>query len=239
MSELRRVLLLLKLAGMLDALDSQAASADFADMGFEERLLALLYAELSRRDNARLQRILKTAKFRVAVNPVQIECLPDRGLSKPFLTEMLTAEWVRHRRNVVISGATGTGKTWLACGLGMAAASKGLQVRYYRASHLYEELAVASAQGIGPRFRLGLLKQSLLIIDDFGLHPIPVNVQADFFDLIEARYKTCSTMFAGQLPFKEWYGFLGNPSAADAFLDRVREQCHFIDLKGESWRKPV
>lgn len=239
MSDLRKVLLQLKLGGMVDAFEAQTVSAEFAEMGFEERFLLLAYAELSRRDNKRLARVLKTAKFRVPVNPVQIECLPDRGLAKPFLSEMLTAEWVRHRRNVVISGATGTGKTWLACGLGMAAATKGLQVRYFRASQLYEELAVASAQGIGPRFRLGLLKQSLLVIDDFGLHPIPVNVQADFFDLIEARDRACSTMFSGQLPFKDWYGFLGNPSAADAFLDRVRAQCHFIELKGESWRKPA
>lgn len=193
---LQGLLLKLKLSGMAEALEHQTNSNVFTGLSFEERATILAEAEISFRDTRKLKRIVRDAKFRHHVQPTEVECVSERGLSEPIFRQLVSADWVRRKRKVIVSGATGTGKSWLACGLGMAAAMRGYSVRYYKASDLMEELALAAAEGRTGRFRLSLLKVDLLVIDDFGLVPMNNSVRGEFFDLIEAREGNCSTMFA-------------------------------------------
>jgi DNA replication protein DnaC len=227
----------LKLTGMVQALEHQSNTSVFNGLSFDERMVLLAEAEISFRDSRRLERTVRDAKFRHHVLPTEVECVAERGLPEPLFRQLVASDWVERKRKVIISGATGTGKSWLACALGMAAAMRGYSVRFFKATALMEELALAAAEGRTGRFRLATLKIDLLIIDDFGLVPMNNSVRGEFFDLIEAREGNCSTMFAGQLPFSEWHGYIEDQTIADAILDRVRSQADFIALKGQSWRE--
>lgn len=228
----------LRLDGMLAALHDEATSSAAQALPFAERLSLLVQREIDWRDERRLQRLLKAAKLKVSSACVQdIDWRSSRGLDRGLITELAGCDWIRSARNVLLTGATGAGKTWLACALAHQAACCGFTVLYARAGRLLEELGVAHGDGSFSRRLAQLAKLDLLLIDDFALAPITSSERNDLLELLDDRVGTRSTIITSQLPVNSWHGWLGEPTAADAILDRIVHQSYRIALKGESLRK--
>jgi len=227
----------LGLQGMADAAEHQAAFTAHADLPFHDRLMHLLQAETVWRDNRRLRRILQAARLKIPAAVEDIDYRPGRGLDRSQISELMTCAWVQKREHLILTGATGTGKTHLACAFGGQAARHGLTVRYARTSQLLEDLAIAHQDGTIGKARAALTRFDLLILDDFGLAPMTELGKQDLLDVIDARTRTASVLLAGQLPFKEWHAYIDNPMVADAILDRVANTSHRIQLGGESMRR--
>lgn len=229
----------LRLHGFGPALETLLSDPAMTKMSFDEKLRYLCEAEISLRETRKLERFVNLAKLPFSVQSHQVECHENRGLDKAYLYDLLNSDWVEHKQKVLISGATGTGKSWLACALGLAAIKKGYSVRYFPASHLFKALVMAAARGSEGKFRLGLQKVRLLIIDDFGTPELPIAARSELYDLIYAREENCSTLFTTQRLFQGWHDYIGDPIIADSIMDRVKSKCHFIDLLGDSWRKSL
>lgn len=228
----------LRLDGMLAALHDEATSSAAQALPFAERLSLLVQREIDWRDERRLQRLLKAAKLKVSSACVQdIDWRSSRGLDRGLITELAGCDWIRSARNVLLTGATGAGKTWLACALAHQAACCGFTVLYARAGRLLEELGVAHGDGSFSRRLAQLAKLDLLLIDDFALAPITSSERNDLLELLDDRVGTRSTIITSQLPVNSWHGWLGDPTVADAILDRIVHQSYRIALKGESLRK--
>jgi DNA replication protein DnaC len=236
MSTLQTLFSDLRLHAFDKGLDDLLADPSMAKLSFEEKLRYLCETEASARNSRKLERLINNAKLRDTVHAHQVQCHKDRGLDEAYFYDLVGSDWVSRSQKVLISGATGTGKSWLACALGLAALKKGFSVRYYSASQLFHDLILAAAAGRAGKFRLGLQKAKLLIIDDFGTPDLPQSARSEFFDLVLSREGICSTLFTTQRLFKGWHDYIGDPIIADAVMDRVRAQCHFIDLLGDSWR---
>jgi DNA replication protein DnaC len=179
----------------------------------------------------------RRANFRHHAEPEDINWDAARGLDKPQIRSLLTGDWVRRGENVLLSGAAGTGKTWLGCGIGHGAIRTGLSVRYFRTNLLLEEIRRAHADGSIARMRKSLSVPQLVILDDFGIAPIPEASKEDLFELLESRCDNSSTMIIGQLAPIEWHSFLDTSHMADAMMDRIVQRSHSIALKGDSLRK--
>ena len=228
----------LRLDGMLAALHDEATSSAAQALPFAARLSLLVQREIDWRDERRLQRLLKAAKLKVSSACVQdIDWRSSRGLDRGLITELAGCDWIRSARNVLLTGATGAGKTWLACALAHQAACCGFTVLYARAGRLLEELGVAHGDGSFSRRLAQLAKLDLLLIDDFALAPITSSERNDLLELLDDRVGTRATIITSQLPVTSWHGWLGDPTVADAILDRIVHQSHRIALKGESLRK--
>ncbi|MBS0576444.1 MAG: IS21-like element helper ATPase IstB [Proteobacteria bacterium] len=227
----------LRLNGMAEALSQQATDGVFAGLAFEPRLQMLVEAEIAHRDNHRYQRILKNARLKVVASPEDIDYRPGRGLDKTVVADLLTCTWIEKHRNVLITGATGTGKTWLACAFGVQAARRGLTVAYRRTARMLEEMAVGHEDGTIAKQRSQLAKAQLLILDDFGLTPLTARGRTDLLEVLDDRSDSGATILLGQMPVKEWHGFINDPALADAILDRLVHSSVKIDLKGESLRR--
>lgn len=227
----------LRLTGMRDGLEHQLTQTTYTELNFEQRLAHLVGAESSHRDSQRLRRLLKNARLKVAAEPEAIDYRPSRGLDRAMTAELLTCGWIERQQNLLITGQTGTGKTWLACAFGVQAARKGLTVAYKRVGRLLEELEVAHADGSLGKLRGHLAKAKLLILDDFGLAPLSTRGRNDLLEILDDRVGSGSTIVAGQMPIKEWHAFINDPALADAILDRLIHSSHKLALKGESMRK--
>lgn len=227
----------LGLHGMAEAVDHQSASTAFSDLPFGDRLMHLLQAENAWRDDRRLTRILKAARLKIPAAVEDIDYRASRGLDRSQVADLMTCAWVRRHEHLLLTGATGTGKTHLACAFGGQAARHGLSVRYVRANQLLEDLAIARIDGAINKARAALAKFDLLILDDFGLAPMTEGGKQDLLDIIDARTRSASLIVAGQLPFKEWHAYIDNPMVADAILDRLASTSHRIQLNGESMRR--
>lgn len=227
----------LRLTGMLSGLEHQLSQPLYADQPFEQRFGQLVDAEASQRDSQRLQRLLRNAKLKVQAEPEAIDFRPGRGLDKAVMGDLLTCGWIERRQNLLMTGQTGTGKTWLACAFGVQAARKGITVGYKRVSRLLEELEIAHADGSLGKLRNQLAKIQLLILDDFGLVALSKRGRSDLLEVLDDRVGTGATIVAGQMPVKEWHSFINDPALADAILDRLIHSSHKIALKGESMRK--
>lgn len=227
----------LGLQGMADAAEHHAASTAYSDLPFHDRLMHLLQAEAAWRDDRRLKRILKAARLKIPAAVEDIDYRPGRGLDRSQISELMTCAWMSKREHLILTGATGTGKTHVACAFGGQAARHGLTVRYARTSQLLEDLAIAHQDGTIGKARAALMRFDLLILDDFGLAPMTELGKQDLLDVIDARTRTASVLLAGQLPFKEWHAYIDNPMVADAILDRVASTSHRIQLGGESMRR--
>jgi DNA replication protein DnaC len=228
----------LRLDGMVHALSDQATSAAAAALAFEERLAVLVQREVDWRDGKRLARLLKAAKLKVGSACIEdIDWRASRGLDRGLLTQLAGCDWLRHGHTVLITGATGVGKTWLACALAQQAARAGFTVLYVRAPRLLEELHVAHGDGSFARRLAQLARIDLLAIDDFAIAPISAAERNDLLELLDDRVGTRATLITSQLPLTAWHEWLSDPTLADAILDRIVHAAHKIALKGESMRK--
>ena len=228
----------LRLDGMVHALADQATSTAATELNFEERLAMLVQREIDWRDGKRLTRLLKAAKLKVASACIEdIDWRGSRGLDRSLVTTLAGCDWLRHGRCVLITGATGVGKTWLACALAQQAARSGFTVLYMRAPRLLEELRVAHGDGSFGRRLAQLARIDLLAIDDFAIAPVTAAERNDLLELLDDRVGTRATLITSQLPVSAWHEWLNDPTLADAILDRIVHAAHKIALKGESMRR--
>jgi DNA replication protein DnaC len=228
----------MKLLGMAAAFERQLAQPQSYDIGFEERFGMLVDAERTSRDDKRLQRLLRNARFKFPQACIEdIKYEPQRGLDKGQIAGLAGCDWVRARQRLIITGATGVGKTWIACAFGQAAARQGLSVVYKRMPPLFEDLKVAHGDGSFSKRIRQLAGADLLILDDWGIKILSTQERHDLLEIIEERHHRCALIIAGQVPIDRWHDFIGNPTIADAILDRVLEQAHRLHIKGESMRK--
>jgi DNA replication protein DnaC len=229
----------LRLDGMVHAIEDQASSTAAAALGFDERLTLLVQREVAWRDNKRVARLLKAARLKVSAACVEdIDWRASRTLDRSLVTALAGGDWLRHAQNLLITGMTGCGKTWLACALAHQAARAGFSVLYVRAARLFDELQVAHGDGSFARRLMQLAKLDLLVIDDFAISPIGAAERNDLLEVLDDRVGSRSTLITSQLPVKAWHTYLDDPTLADAILDRVVHSSHKIELKGKSLRDP-
>ena len=233
LEELRR----LRLNGMADAYAEHIADAETEALSFDERLGLLVDRERSERESRKLSNRLRRARLRQQASIEDIDYAAARGLDKSVIRGLARCRYVEHHENILIVGATGTGKTFLACALAHKACLKGYSVRYERLSRLLESLHIARADGTYPKRVAALAKTDVLLIDDFGLSPIVGSGRNDLLDILEDRNDVRSTIVTSQLPVNEWHAAIGDDTLADAILDRVVHNSHRITLKGDSMRK--
>ncbi len=227
----------LHLTGMLKALGEQQQMAEISCLGFEERLGLLIDRELTERENRRLETRLKKAKLRHCCCVEDLDFKASRGLDKALIISLAACIWIARGLNLLICGPTGIGKSYLACALGHKACLEGYSALYQRLPRLFEELRLAKADGRYGKLMLGYAKTDLLILDDWGLTPMSDPQRRDLLELLEDRYGKRSTIVTSQLPVTAWHEAIGDPTLADAILDRLVHNAYKIELKGNSMRK--
>lgn len=227
----------LKLTGMAAALADQSATPDITDLSFEERLGLLVDREMTERDNRRMSSRLRRAKLRHAAILEDIDYRNSRGLDKGLVQSLASCQWVKEHLNVLITGPTGVGKTWLACALAHKACREGYTAQYVRLTRLLRELAIAKGDGQYSKLLTSLAKVDVLILDDWGLMKLSAENRRDLLEVLEDRHGRRSTIATSQLPIEEWHGIIGDATLADAILDRLVHNAYKINLRGESMRK--
>lgn len=238
MNVLQHQLRQLKLSGVKTALQQQTEQASlYLEQSFEERLSLLFAHEITGREQRRVERLTQQAKFRLKANLNDMDYSANRQLSKDKVRSLAQGEWLKHSHNLLITGATGCGKTYLSCALGHHHCQQEYSVYYFRLKELLEKLFMAQADG-SYRKQINKLKScDLLILDDWGLEPLNAQQRSDLLELIDARYDIKSTMITSQLPVANWYDMIGESTHADAILDRLIHGSIKLELKGESMRK--
>jgi DNA replication protein DnaC len=227
----------LKLTGMVKALSEQMQMPDIADLSFEERLGLLVDRELTERCERRLKTRLRQAKLRLSAQIEDIDYRHPRGLDQSVMRRLATGEWVRERHNVLITGPTGIGKTWLACALAHKACRDGYSVLYLRLPRFLQEMSIAKGDGRYGKVMAAMAKTDLILLDDWGLTPLSDDNRRDLLELLEDRHGRRATLVTSQLPVEHWHEALGDPTLADAILDRLVHNAYKIMLQGESMRK--
>ena len=229
----------LRLDGMVHAIQEQATSTAATALGFDERLTLLVQHEVAWRDDRRVARLLKAAKLKVSSACVEdINWRASRALDRSLIAALAGGDWLRQAQNLLITGMTGCGKTWLACALAHQAARSGFSVLYTRAARLFDELQVTHGDGSFARRLAHLAKLDLLVLDDFAISSMGAPERTDLLELLDDRVGSRSTLITSQLPVKAWHTYLDDPTLADAILDRVVHSSHKIELKGKSLRDP-
>lgn len=226
------------LHAMADAWTAQEGQPDMQRLAFNERFGLLVDAEYLSRENRRLHRLLTEARLKIGQACIEdIDYPARRELDKAVIRQLATCRWVQEQQCVLITGAAGTGKTYIACALGQQACRKGYRTLYRRATRLFEELKLARADGTYGRLLAKFARTDVLIIDDWGLKPVLDAERHDLLEILEDRYASRSTIMTSQLPTTKWHDYLGEPTVADAILDRILHRSHRIVLKGPSRRK--
>lgn len=227
----------LNLLGMLSAWQEQHETPEIDSLGFDERFGLLLDREATARSNRRLATRLKQAKLRQDATLEDIDYSAARGLDKSLLLSLAGCQWIRERHNCLITGPTGSGKSYLACALAQKACREGHSVLYLRAPRLFQELAIAKGDGRYARLLASFAKTQLLLLDDWGTASLTEEQRRDLFEVIEDRYDRRSTLITSQVPVSNWHQVIGDPTLADAILDRLVHNAYKINLQGESMRK--
>lgn len=228
----------LNLGGMARALAEQREQpAAYGGLSFEDRLGLLVDREAQDRENRRLERYLRAAKLRLSASVEDVDFRAARGLDRGSFLELAAARWVDSHQQVLIVGPTGVGKTYLACALATSAIRVGHSALYLRTPRALTELATARLDGRLPRLLAAWAKVEVLVLDDFGLQPLTDAQAADLLEVIEDRAGRRSTIVTSQLPVAHWHEGLGEPTVADAILDRLLHGAHRLELWGESLRR--
>lgn len=227
----------MKLFGMVASFDSQLSSNEYHELSFEERVGLLVDAEWTDRERRKLSRRLKAAKLRYPASLENVNYQAPRGLNRQQILTLGSGRWIAEQHNLLITGPTGIGKSFLACAFVERACRRGFTGYYVRASRLVHDLAVARGDGSYSRILSRLAKLDLLAVDDWLLHPLKDAERRDLMEVIEERSERGSTLIATQLPVNQWHTAVGDPNHADALCDRILHRAHRITLKGASLRK--
>jgi len=227
----------LRLFGMAKALENQLNQPQAEDLSFEERLGLMVDKEVNDRENRRLQTRLRNACLKQQASIENIDYNVSRGIDKKLLLSLANCQWVKAHRNVLIVGATGTGKTYLSCALAHKACLEGNSAYYCRLPRLLPELGVARGDGSYSKKMKPLANTTVLILDDWGLAPLTDEQRRDLLEILDDRHEKCSTIVTSQLPLKFWHEAIGDKTLADAILDRLIHNAYRLELRGDSMRK--
>ena len=227
----------LGLAAMADAFIELQNAPDAAELTREDWLGLLVDREATSRENKRLARRLREARLRQSAAVEDVDFRAHRGLDRALFLKLATCQWIRDHHLLVVIGPTGIGKSWLACALGHKACREGFSVLYKRATRLFTDLAQARGEGRLPRLMTTLERTRLLIIDDWGPEPLNAEQRRDLLEIVDDRYDRGSLLITSQVPVNRWHEVIGDPTLADAILDRIIHRAHRIELKGPSLRR--
>ncbi len=227
----------LKLHGMAIALSEQMTQTTAQSLAFEDRLGLLVERELTYRENRRLTRLLQLAQLKERAALEDLDFRARRGLDRAQLASLTSCDWIRQHQNLLIHGATGCGKTFLGCALAHQACRQGLSALYLRAPRLFDELGLCHADGSFRKRLAAIARVDVVVIDDFAIAPMGPRERTDLLEVLDDRVGTRSTLITSQLPLEHWHEYIGDPTLADAILDRLIHSAHKIHLEGESMRK--
>ena len=227
----------LRLDGIRKQWEAMKGTREHFDLSFIEGLEILLQAEVQDRKQKRFDRLVKNARFRYRASVEELHFDASRGMDKQLITSLATGDYIKHGEAVLISGATGCGKSFLASALGYQACLQGYRTMYFNFMKLMQKLKVARAEGTIFKLFDKIAKTDLLILDDFGLAYLDKKQQLDLMEIIEDRHALKSTIIASQIPFEKWFDIIGEATIADAILDRLIHSAYKINLSGESLRK--
>lgn len=237
MQQTMEYLYAMKLNGMAEGLKEQMSQPLTAELSFEERFALLVDRQWTYKEDRKMKRLLENAKLKINACIEDIDFKTPRGLDRSVILRLADCGWIKNGQNVIITGPTGGGKTYLACALANKACRTGLPSFYVRLPRLFQELGIAKADGSYAKVMKRLLRTKLLVLDDFGLAPLGQAERHDLLEIIEDRHGLASTIITTQLPIANWHDTIKDPTIADAILDRLIHNAHKINLKGESMRK--
>lgn len=227
----------LGLSAMANAFVELQNTRDAAELSREDWLGLLLDREVTDRENRKLTRRLRAARLRQAAVVEDVDLRAPRGLDRGLFLKLATCQWIRDHQHLALVGPTGIGKSWIACALGHKACREGFSVLYKRTPRLFADLAQARGEGRLPRLMAGLERTRLLILDDWGPEPFTAEQRRDLLEIVDDRYDRGSLIITSQLPVGRWHEVIGDPTLADAILDRIIHAAHRIELKGDSLRR--
>lgn len=220
-------------------LNTQQDQPEVLSLSFEERLGILVEAEWMKRRENRIDRIIRQAQFRFSAVVEDIEYHGKQGITKKDIQKLCDCAFIRKKQNILLSGPTGVGKTYLACALGRSACYQCYSVRYIRTNDLFLELADARMEGKYSAYRKNLSRVSMLILDDWGMRSFTEDESHEILELMEMRYQASSTVIVSQPPYSEWHQLFPDPTLADAVLDRIIHNSYKFNIIGESMRKTL
>jgi DNA replication protein DnaC len=227
----------LRLTGMIKGLEEQLQMTGLEELGFAERLGLLVDREMTERESRRLKDRLAKARLRQAAAVEDVDLRTPRGLDRSLFVALCSCQWVSQHLNVLITGPTGAGKSFLACALAQKACREGFSAAYHRLPRLLSELGTAKVDGRYPKLLASLARIDVLVLDDWGVHPLGDAQRRDLLEILEDRYGCRSTLVTSQLPVETWHDAIGDATLADALLDRLIHNAYQLKLKGESMRK--
>ena len=230
-------MLQLGLIGMAEALEEQNDIADIERLGFDDRLAMMLEREAEHRHHKSYLGHLRQAQLRIRADIQDVDCRAGRGIARTTLTQLAAGDWIRQGLNLIVGGATGSGKTFIACALAHQACHQKRSVLYRRVPELVAALVRARDKGTHARLMGRLARVDLLVLDDWGLQGFSAEGRRDLLEIVEARHGRKSILIASQIPVPQWPEVIGEPTIADSVLDRIVHNAYRIDLKGESQRK--
>ena len=227
----------MKLYGMVDAFRAQLATSEFHQLSFEERFALLVDQQWLWKQNRAFQRRLQLAKLKQKAVIEDINYQHPRGLDRKLFRTLASSEWVRQKLNIVFTGPTGVGKSWIGCALAQKACRDGFSVVHKKTSELFRELAIAQVDGSLGRMLVRLAQIDVLLLDDFAMAPLQDSERRDFLEVCDDRYQRRCLILTSQMPVSHWHQQIGDPTLADSILDRILHNAYRIELKGESLRK--